>query len=110
HLVSHAHHYDLSATAPPHRLSPFPTRRSSDLLPAESVKTLLADGDTRWINQGSYDLLGTNPGAVKSSADLPRARVRAEQIVGASDRKSTRLNSSHQIISYAVFCLKKKKI
>src|SRR5258708_23196089 len=33
------------------------------------------------------------------------------RIVGArvADRKSTRLNSSHQIISYAVFCLKKKK-
>src|SRR5258708_38147915 len=29
--------------------------------------------------------------------------------VGAEDRKSTRLNSSHQIISYAVFCLKKKR-
>src|SRR5438552_14023486 len=29
---------------------------------------------------------------------------------GERDRKSTRLNSSHQIISYAVFCLKKKKI
>src|SRR5947208_4184903 len=29
------------------------------------------------------------------------------RVVG--DRKSTRLNSSHQIISYAVFCLKKKK-
>src|SRR5947208_12964980 len=28
---------------------------------------------------------------------------------GSTDRKSTRLNSSHQIISYAVFCLKKKK-
>src|SRR5207244_12230312 len=28
----------------------------------------------------------------------------------AADRKSTRLNSSHQIISYAVFCLKKKKL
>src|SRR5258708_14272051 len=28
---------------------------------------------------------------------------------GEPDRKSTRLNSSHQIISYAVFCLKKKK-
>src|SRR5258708_8519443 len=28
---------------------------------------------------------------------------------GRRDRKSTRLNSSHQIISYAVFCLKKKK-
>src|SRR5258708_13889691 len=27
----------------------------------------------------------------------------------SKDRKSTRLNSSHQIISYAVFCLKKKK-
>src|SRR5258708_18810500 len=30
-------------------------------------------------------------------------------IVQERDRKSTRLNSSHQIISYAVFCLKKKK-
>src|SRR5207244_8403754 len=29
---------------------------------------------------------------------------------GTGDRKSTRLNSSHQIISYAVFCLKKKKM
>src|SRR5258708_21620543 len=29
--------------------------------------------------------------------------------LGFLDRKSTRLNSSHQIISYAVFCLKKKK-
>src|SRR5207244_11044072 len=28
---------------------------------------------------------------------------------GVADRKSTRLNSSHQITSYAVFCLKKKK-
>src|SRR2546423_9271479 len=28
---------------------------------------------------------------------------------GRADRKSTRLNSSHQLISYAVFCLKKKK-
>src|SRR5947208_15419433 len=29
--------------------------------------------------------------------------------IKSEDRKSTRLNSSHQIISYAVFCLKKKK-
>src|SRR2546422_1260486 len=35
----------------------------------------------------------------------PLARVRAL----AGDRKSTRLNSSHGYISYAVFCLKKKK-
>src|SRR5947208_12344028 len=33
----------------------------------------------------------------------------APPVTDASDRKSTRLNSSHQIISYAVFCLKKKK-
>src|SRR5947208_5929236 len=32
-----------------------------------------------------------------------------EHGVEPEDRKSTRLNSSHQIISYAVFCLKKKK-
>src|SRR5258708_31123605 len=31
------------------------------------------------------------------------------RLVEKEDRKSTRLNSSHQIISYAVFCLKKKK-
>src|SRR5258708_23653959 len=31
------------------------------------------------------------------------------ELVPETDRKSTRLNSSHQIISYAVFCLKKKK-
>src|SRR5438552_8337688 len=36
----------------------------------------------------------------------PAPRRAARRVV---DRKSTRLNSSHQIISYAVFCLKKKK-
>src|SRR5258708_14186727 len=36
--------------------------------------------------------------------------IRSAVIVVITDRKSTRLNSSHQIISYAVFCLKKKKI
>src|SRR5260221_1823006 len=30
--------------------------------------------------------------------------------MGQSDRKSTRLNSSHTVISYAVFCLKKKEV
>src|SRR5258708_16578626 len=37
-----------------------------------------------------------------------RARL-AVQVGTLEDRKSTRLNSSHQIISYAVFCLKKKQ-
>src|SRR3712207_7255980 len=38
-----------------------------------------------------------------------RIRQHAPRAVGARDRKSTRLNSSHANISYAVFCLKKKK-
>src|SRR5258708_11192755 len=57
-------------------------------------------------------------------SELPRATAGARLFDGGSsspvvepkitttvvsDRKSTRLNSSHQIISYAVFCLKKKK-
>src|SRR5947208_3895642 len=36
------------------------------------------------------------------------ACVTSTMISAPTDRKSTRLNSSHQIISYAVFCLKKK--
>src|SRR5256885_7217962 len=40
---------------------------------------------------------------------LQRMDEAAEQI-HQGDRKSTRLNSSHLVISYAVFCLKKKKI
>src|SRR5690348_17910940 len=41
--------------------------------------------------------------------DDQRARARNIDVSGG-DRKSTRLNSSHPSISYAVFCLKKKKI
>src|SRR2546422_2505938 len=43
----------------------------------------------------------------------PRHRevaVEVERVARPADRKSTRLNSSHGYISYAVFCLKKKKI
>src|SRR5207244_4670862 len=39
----------------------------------------------------------------------PSRRTCLEHRCAGGDRKSTRLNSSHQIISYAVFCLKKKK-
>src|SRR5437588_8191601 len=44
------------------------------------------------------------------AADRGRVDARAERPVAAPgrDRKSTRLNSSHTVISYAVFCLKKK--
>src|SRR5205814_9798443 len=45
-----------------------------------------------------------------SRVDLPAHRRRAGILVDPrTDRKSTRLNSSHLGISYAVFCLKKKK-
>src|SRR5436190_5510555 len=39
-----------------------------------------------------------------------RAETRLPEDLARLDRKSTRLNSSHTVISYAVFCLKKKKI
>jgi trehalose synthase len=42
-------------------------------LPAESVRERIADGDTRWINRGAYDLLGSNSKATRSSAGLPVA-------------------------------------
>src|SRR5437763_11265225 len=41
---------------------------------------------------------------------LIEAVKRGVMLAGGLDRKSTRLNSSHRCISYAVFCLKKKKI
>src|SRR3989449_3776244 len=41
---------------------------------------------------------------------MARARAEARASPPTPDRKSTRLNSSHGYISYAVFCLKKKKI
>src|SRR2546426_9273651 len=47
----------------------------------------------------------------RSRADDPRRPQpsRARRSPAGGDRKSTRLNSSHLVISYAVFCLKKKK-
>src|SRR5436853_7407920 len=66
-------------------LHSFPTRRSSDL------------GDPCLLADHLADL-------------LPHRRLGDEVEVGVGilDRKSTRLNSSHLGISYAVFCLKKK--
>src|SRR5258708_29190820 len=53
-----------------------------------------------------FDLRGGDPGAARAVHEVADLRhvVARKQV----DRKSTRLNSSHQIISYAVFCLKKK--
>src|SRR2546426_5406768 len=65
------------------------------------------------LDNGQYEI-GLGPGVPGAAAqpaglatfDRPRERERGE---GRGDRKSTRLNSSHLVISYAVFCLKKKK-
>src|SRR5437879_8317586 len=46
---------------------------------------------------------------VNVGKDKPKLRVKFEKNESVRDRKSTRLNSSHRCISYAVFCLKKKK-
>src|SRR5256885_8107900 len=45
----------------------------------------------------------------KEWQDYDRRKKAGENLVAPRDRKSTRLNSSHLVISYAVFCLKKKK-
>src|SRR5256885_4195666 len=50
-------------------------------------------------------------GITGSSASRPLSKsCRQSSETEAGDRKSTRLNSSHLVISYAVFCLKKKKL
>src|SRR2546430_9660043 len=53
------------------------------------------------------DALGGGPG-VRSARYAPTDEERRAKVL-KGDRKSTRLNSSHSQISYAVFCLKKKK-
>src|SRR5437879_11393518 len=49
------------------------------------------------------------PGLLARAREALAPEVEEELPVLALDRKSTRLNSSHRCISYAVFCLKKKK-
>src|SRR5438128_4242208 len=58
----------------------------------------------------SAQSVGQEAQAVEAAFDCPHRQPSAKHRGGvASDRKSTRLNSSHGSISYAVFCLKKKK-
>src|SRR2546430_5178320 len=49
------------------------------------------------------------PASRSTTVDLPALVGPTRATVWFADRKSTRLNSSHSQISYAVFCLKKKK-
>src|SRR5258708_31361206 len=60
-----------------------------------------------------HDALPICPRQLRHSRPVVASQIRTDRSMppesGMQDRKSTRLNSSHQIISYAVFCLKKKK-
>src|SRR5205807_8319892 len=53
-------------------------------------------------------VVGTTGVLTSNTFDL-RSGTASGILAGTKDRKSTRLNSSHLVISYAVFCLKKKK-
>src|SRR5262245_62257989 len=75
-------------------LHSFPTRRSSDLPGIRSVRS----------EDGGIILQMAEPHVVLPAL-LDRLRDNGHEL---ADRKSTRLNSSHLGISYAVFCLKKK--
>src|SRR2546426_8725448 len=65
---------------------------------------------TTLFRSGDEERIGHRPGAEGAGHD--HVAHEAEHPAGErrdADRKSTRLNSSHLVISYAVFCLKKKK-
>src|SRR5256885_13202364 len=68
-----------------------------------------------WNGSGSFKATTGLPGfqmpenqCIKDSGPIPEG-VYKVLVTDRGDRKSTRLNSSHLVISYAVFCLKKKK-
>src|SRR5690606_41470051 len=90
---------------PPH-LPPSPTRRSSDLAGRRGTA---AQQRLRRGQDGCPAAEQLQQHGVATL--LARVRIGAveQQPLDAGDRKSTRLNSSHVKISYAVFCLKKKK-
>src|SRR5690606_40391688 len=104
-----------SSSSCAHRaLHPFPTRRSSDLRSPALVampryRVLIADnmsaeGLAPLARDSRFELVQMN--GLKGE-ELARAIEPCDAVI--VDRKSTRLNSSHVKISYAVFCLKKKK-
>src|SRR5438034_3748741 len=57
-----------------------------------------------------YTTLFRSSGILAQRYTVPHTSATLEDRFHNLDRKSTRLNSSHTVISYAVFCLKKKKI
>src|SRR5690606_41470246 len=92
-------------------LHSFPTRRSSDL---KSSTTETPKGEVKTENVSMRVLIpafmiSELKKAFEIGFMLMIPFLVIDVIVSALDRKSTRLNSSHVKISYAVFCLKKKK-
>src|SRR5207245_9979137 len=99
----------------PHRaLHSFPTRRSSDLFVTTKPEgTGLGFSIARTIVEtyGARSGRRTESEAARcfaSACRWSRRRLHDRCVTRNTDRKSTRLNSSHGSISYAVFCLKKK--
>src|SRR5690606_41655202 len=88
-----------------HFLHSFPTRRSSDLLGDDRDFFAIIDRSTQVTDL--VPGLDRQRGAGQTFTD--RHGGVSPGGPGFEDRKSTRLNSSHVKISYAVFCLKKKK-
>src|SRR3712207_7922853 len=87
-------------------LFPYTTlfRSTSVATPLTTTVAARASGVTRAYGAGDAEVLALDDVSVAIEAGKFTA------IMGPSDRKSTRLNSSHANISYAVFCLKKKKL
>src|SRR2546427_5963925 len=74
--------------------------------------TTLFRSRVRFFRNATFSLLGVVSPAGRSqgfSVSAPSSLTSMTRPPINSDRKSTRLNSSHSQISYAVFCLKKKK-
>src|SRR5207249_11382672 len=90
----------------PRDLHSFPTRRSSDLKDIGEVAIVMLSPKMRIVAR--VDQLHVQPDSSTRALDTAFDHMRNTQSF-CEDRKSTRLNSSHVSISYAVFCLKKKK-
>src|SRR5438105_2289153 len=90
-------------------LHSFPTRRSSDLRLFDELGEEIEDVSGEWmVVSGWPDRQGGVVIRPVGRAGAIHYPLSTAHCLGAKDRKSTRLNSSHEWISYAVFCLKKK--
>src|SRR5206468_12395213 len=105
-----SNHLFFTALHPAHRdLHSFPTRRSSDLVARAKYEQAALQGSDRPRPRRRARKLGRRRMIAYADTCVVIYRVEGAPSLMSADRKSTRLNSSHDQISYAVFCLKKKK-